>query len=160
VKRVPLILTSALVAAWLLLNGLSFGELVFGIVLAVALMLAVARLRPNPPRVRHLHLALPLAAAVVVDILRSNIDVARIVWGTLRNRPMHSGFVDIPLELHDPHALSILAMIVTSTPGTVWAGVSPDGDTLRLHVLDLRDEARLIRTIKERYERPLRRMFE
>jgi multicomponent K+:H+ antiporter subunit E len=54
----------------------------------------------------------------------------------------------------------VLAAIVTSTPGTVWAGVSDDGRSLRLHVLDVADEAALVRTIQERYERPLRRIFE
>ncbi len=51
-------------------------------------------------------------------------------------------------------------IIVTSTPGTVWAGLSPAGDALTLHVLDLKDEAEWIRLIKQRYERPLMRIFE
>jgi multicomponent K+:H+ antiporter subunit E len=68
--------------------------------------------------------------------------------------------VDIPLELRDPHGLAALAVIVTSTPGTVWAGLSPDGGTLTLHVLDLQDDAEWIHVIKHRYERPLMRIFE
>lgn len=159
-KRIPLLLTLGLIAAWLLLNGVSIGQMSLGVVLAIALMLAVAGLRPGHPRVHRLHLAIPLAAAVLIDIVRANADVARIVLGTLRYRQVRSGFLDIPLELRDPHGLAVLAMIVTSTPGTVWAGISPDGRTLRLHVLDLEDEAALIRTIKERYERPLKRIFE
>jgi multicomponent K+:H+ antiporter subunit E len=73
---------------------------------------------------------------------------------------VHSGFLEIPLELRDPHGLVVLAVIVTSTPGTSWAGVSPGGRTLTLHVLDLKDEEGWIRLIKERYERPLLRIFQ
>ncbi len=51
-------------------------------------------------------------------------------------------------------------MIVTATPGTVWAGLTAAEDELTLHVLDLEDEAGLIRTIKQRYEEPLMRIFE
>ena len=97
---------------------------------------------------------------VVRDIVASNLAVARIVLGLRRVRDIRSGFLEIPLDLRDPHGLAALAMIVTATPGTVWAGLSPDGDVLTLHVLDLRDEAALVRSIKERYERPLRKIFE
>jgi multicomponent K+:H+ antiporter subunit E len=101
-----------------------------------------------------------LLLGVALDVLRSNINVARIVLGLAPRRDIHSAFLDIPLELRDPHALSILAAIVTATPGAAWAGVSEDGATLTLHVLDLKDEAEWIGAIKERYERPLMRIFE
>ncbi len=62
--------------------------------------------------------------------------------------------------MRDPHGLAGLAMIITSTPGTVWVGLSPEGDTLTLHVLDLKDETEWIHLIKHRYERALMRIFE
>lgn len=160
-KRVPPVLTCVLVAIWLLLNNsVSLAHILLGIVIAVLLMLAAAQLRPVHPRLRRLWKAIPLMFSVLVDIVRSNISVARIVLGLVRDRTVTSGFIDIPLDLRDPHGLAILAAIITSTPGTAWAGVSGDGGTLRLHVLDLKDESEWIRTIKERYEQPLMRIFE
>jgi len=91
--------------------------------------------------------------------VRSNVAVARIVLG-LAGREIRSGFVEIPLDLQDDHGLAALACIVTSTPGTAWAGLSPDRTTLTLHVLDLEDEGHLIHTIKQRYEQPLMRIFQ
>jgi multicomponent K+:H+ antiporter subunit E len=150
-----------LVAMWLLLNSsVSLGQVLLGLIIAVLLMLAAAQLRPLHPRLRYLWMAVPLIFTVVIDIIRSNIGVARVVLGLVRARSVHAGFVHIPLELRDPHALAILAAIITSTPGTSWAGVSDDGSMLKLHVLDLKDESEWIRTIKQRYERPLMRMFE
>ena len=160
-KQVPLVLAFGLLALWLLLNGeLSLASIGFGALLAVLLVLAIAQLRPVRPRLRNLHLAAPLVGTLLVDIVRSNIAVARIVVGLVRNREVRSGFLDIPLELSDPHALAILAAIVTSTPGTSWAGLAPDGRMLRLHVLDLRSEDEWIRFFKQRYERRLLRIFE
>jgi len=160
-KRVPLLLTVTLLVIWLLLNGeLSLVSIGFGALLAVLLVLAIARLRPARPRLRNLHLAIPLAGTLFADIVRSNIGVARIVLGLVRNREVRSGFLDIPLQLSDPHGLAILALIVTSTPGTSWAGVAPDGRVLRLHVLDLRNEDEWIRFFKQRYEHRLLRIFE
>jgi len=161
IGRVPPLLTVLLLAIWLTVGGeLSVGQIAFGTVLSVVLVLGIAQLRPVRPRSRRLYLAIPLAATVLIDILRSNLGVARVVLGLVRDRQVHSGFLDIPLELTDPHGLTILAVIVTSTPGTAWAGMSADGRTLTLHVLDLQDEQATIRLIKQRYEQPLRRIFE
>jgi len=160
-KRVPPLLTIVLVVIWLLLTGpVSAGQLVLGTVIAVAMMLAASQWRPVHPRLRTLWPIFPLFYHVFIDIVRSNIGVARIVLGLTRGRTVHSGFIDIPLELRDPHGQAILAAIITSTPGTAWAGVSADGSRLRLHLLDLKDEAEWARMIRERYERPLRRIFE
>jgi multicomponent K+:H+ antiporter subunit E len=161
VRRVPPLLTILLLAIWLIVSGeLSVGYIAFGAVLSILLVLGIAQLRPVRPRLRRLYLAIPLAARVLVDILRSNLGVARIVLGLVRDRRVRSGFLEIPLELKDPHGLIMLAVIVTSTPGTAWAGLSADGRTLTLHVLDLQDEQATIRLIKQRYEQPLRRIFE
>jgi multicomponent K+:H+ antiporter subunit E len=160
-RRIPPVITGLLVVIWLLLNNtLALGHIVLGVIIAVLLMLAAAQLRPVHPRLSNLWSAVVLIFVVLIDIVRSNIGVARIVLGLVRDREVHSGFIDIPLELRDPHGLSILAAIVTSTPGTAWAGLSDDGKTLTLHVLDLKDEQEWIDTIKQRYERPLRRIFE
>jgi multicomponent K+:H+ antiporter subunit E len=160
-RRVPPVLAVVLVAIWLLLNNsASLANVLLGVIVAVLLMLAAAQLRPLHPRLKRLWTIVPLVFMVLVDIVRSNIAVARIVLGLVRDRAVHSGFIDIPLDLRDPHGLAMLAAIITSTPGTSWAGVSDDGGSLKLHVLDLKDEDEWIRTIKERYERPLMRIFE
>ena len=160
-RQVPLYLTVTLVGIWLLLSGeLSVMAIAFGVLLAPLLVLPIAQLRPVRPRLRHVHLAVPLVATLLVDIVLSNLGVARVVLGLTRNRQVRSGFIDIPLELSDPHGLAILAVIVTSTPGTTWAGVTPDGRVLRLHMLDIRNEDEWIRSFKQRYERRLMRIFE
>jgi multicomponent K+:H+ antiporter subunit E len=146
---------------WLLLSQtLSLAQLLLGTLLAVALVRAGAVLRPLQPTLRRLHLGAVLAAVVLGDIVRSNVGVAGIVLGLTGGRRITSGFVEIPLELRDPHALAVLAAIVTSTPGTVWVDHDEVSRTLTLHVLDLKDEQEWIDWIKNRYEQPLRRIFE
>jgi multicomponent K+:H+ antiporter subunit E len=159
-RRVSPVLVLALTGIWLLLNQtLAPGQLVLGLALSILLGWFASALRPLRARLHRVDLAARLALVVFRDIVRSNFGVARIVLGLVRDREIHSGFLEVPLELRDPHGLAALAAIVTSTPGTVWSGLSPDGRTLTLHVLDLRDEGEWIRLIKERYERPLRRIF-
>ena len=161
-RAVSPVLVLALLALWLLLNQtLDPAQIALGAVLAGLLAWSAAALRPLQARVKRLDVAALLVLTVFTDIVRSNLSVARVVLGTFgRRRELRSGFVDIPLDLRDPHGLAALAVIVTSTPGTVWAGLSPDGANLTLHVLDLQDEAEWIQVIKHRYERPLMRIFE
>ena len=63
-------------------------------------------------------------------------------------------------ELTNEYGLAILACIITSTPGTIWMSYEPKQRVLLIHVFDLVDEATWIRMIAERYERPLREIFE
>ena len=77
--------------------------------------------------------------------------------GTARHA---AAFVHIPLELRDPNALAVLAMIVCITPGTAWAELSLDRSMLMLHALEVDDPQTLIDHVKQRYERPLMEIFE
>jgi multicomponent K+:H+ antiporter subunit E len=132
---------------------------VLGIGFAVLITVAVARLRPLPAWPHRLHVAIGLVWHVLIDIVRSNLAVGRIILGASRRQPM-IGFMKIPLDMRDPHGLAMLTVIITGTPGTVWAGHDAESNVLTLHVLDLKDEEAWVRTIKDRYERPLMKIFE
>lgn len=155
------VMVIALVTFWLLLNQtMALSQVVLGTALALLLAWPASKLRPVHARLSRLDVALVLFFVVFHDIILSNIAVARIV---LRRHPdlnRTSGFLRIPLVLRDPHGLATLAGVTTAMPGTVWAGLSPDGSTLTLHVLDLADGDAMIRLIKDRYESRLIRIFE
>lgn len=160
-KRASLAMTLVLLVVWLLLNSTAaIGQILLGIALGAALVAAAAPLRPLRPRLRRADVAVRLFFSVLIDIVQSNFAVARMILGLVRDRSVRSGSMIIPLELRDPHGLAVLAMIVTSTPGTVWQGISDDRSELTIHVLDLVDEADWVRKIKQRYEMPLKDIFE
>lgn len=149
-----------LLLVWLLLNdSVSTGHVLLGLLLAFAVAAMLPSARPLQARMRRPLLAIRLLLRVLADVLRSNIAVLGIVLGP-EHRRERPGFIHIPLDLRDPHGLAVLSMIVTATPGTVWAETSPDHRELTLHILELKDEAAWQRTIKERYERPLMEIFE
>ncbi|WP_129642917.1 Na+/H+ antiporter subunit E [Peristeroidobacter agariperforans] len=160
-KRIPVLLPLGLAVLWLVLTeSLSWGNVALGLVLGFGMVLSFQNLRPVTPRFRRVHVGFGLLFKVLVDIVKSNIAVGRIVLGLTHGREVRSGFLDIPLDMRDPHGLAVLAMIVTATPGTVWSGLADDSSMLRLHILDLQDPEAWIRTIKQRYERPLLEIFE
>lgn len=149
-----------LFVTWLLLNpGWGRGHLLLALGLGLGLPLLLKGLRPRQVRVRHPLIVLRLCFTVVVDTTRSNLAVLRYV---LRpgHRPHPAGFVKIPLQVRDPNALAVLAMIVSITPGTVWAELSLDRSLLMLHVLEVADAQAIVTHVRTRYERPLMEIFE
>jgi multicomponent K+:H+ antiporter subunit E len=46
------------------------------------------------------------------------------------------------------------------TPGTLSCAIAPDGRALVVHALHLDDAEALVAQIKERYEKPLKEIFE
>ncbi|UYO95068.1 Na+/H+ antiporter subunit E [Pollutimonas sp. M17] len=158
----PFVMPLVLLILWLLLNDtLSAGNIALGILLAALLgwALAASRLRPLRSIPKHPLTILRLIGHVAIDITRSNIAVARLIW-LGRRAGATPGFLKIPLRIRDPHGLAALACIVTYTPGTVWSDYSEADDLLTLHVLDLKDEAEWFHTIQQRYECPLMEIFE
>lgn len=159
--RKPWLLVAGLTITWLLLaERATLGQLLLGFAVSAFMVFLFRVVRPVHPRLRRPASALRLLGRVVLDILMSNYNVARIVLGLTGGREITSGFVEIPMKLRDPHGLATLAAIVTSTPGTVWANLSEDGATLTLHVLDLTDEEAWRDIIKQRYETLLMEIFE
>ena len=157
------LLSSALFILWLILNrSLSLGHVLLALVLAVAIPVLLGGLRPLPVRIRKPGVVLRLMLTVMVDTLRSNLAVVRLLLGLFgHGKRLHAaGFVRVQLDVRDPNALAALAMIVCITPGTAWAELSFDRATLLLHVLELGDADALAAHIKTRYERPLMEIFE
>ncbi|MDH4442543.1 MAG: Na+/H+ antiporter subunit E [Rhizobium sp.] len=153
------ILTACLVLMWLLLNSFSLGHLLLGIMVAVFAGWSLAALRPDKPRLKKWYLLPKLFLAVFIDIARSNFAVALLILRGKR-RTHTSGFITLPLRIEDPTALAIMAVILTSTPGSAWLEYDSRAKTVLIHLLDLIDEQQWIETIRDRYESLLMEIFE
>jgi len=92
------------------------------------------------------------------DIVIANLHVARLVLG--KKERLNPAFVELPMDLQDEFLLAALACIISLTPGTVSAGLTPDHKTLLIHGLDVPDSDALIVATKKRYEAPLLEIFE
>jgi len=155
----PLVSASLLVL-WLLLNqSLSFGQFLIGCVAALFGGWMLTSLQLPKARVRRPGALLRLLVLVLVDVIRSNIAVGRIILG-LGRQQRTPGFVNIPLTLRDPYGLAALACIITATPGTLWVNFDAGEGVLMIHVLDLVEEHEWISAIKGRYERYLLEIFQ
>lgn len=153
------LLTPILATIWLLLNNsLAPGHIVLGLVLGWAIPLFTLRYWPEAVHIHKPLTLLRFLAVVLLDIVLANLVVARLILG--RPQSLHPAFLKVPLDLQGDLAIGLLANTICLTPGTVSAQLSPDRRFLLVHALNAPDGAAVIATIKQRYEAPLKEVFE
>ena len=153
------LLTGMLTLTWLLLNNsLSLGQLLLGLLLGWGIPLLCRDFLLSAPRLRRPGLLLRYMLMVVYDLVVAILHVARLVLG--RPEALRPAFIEVPIDIEDEFLLTLLACVVSLTPGTVSSGLSSDRRTLLLHGLDVADKAQVIRQVKTRYEAPLKEIFE
>jgi multicomponent K+:H+ antiporter subunit E len=156
----PLILISlTLTVSWLLLNrSYDPGTLVVGLIFGFGLSWSTRYFWPMQTKLSSPGTALLLFGRLMWDIVVSSIDVAKLVLGP--EEDWHPSFIELPLDIKDDLAISILSNMISLTPGTVSVEVSEDRSVLRVHGICIPDPEDTIHTIKNRYEALLKEIFQ
>jgi multicomponent K+:H+ antiporter subunit E len=148
------VLSLLLAAVWLLLRqSLAPADLITAAVLGLVVPRLTHRFLGPATRPRRPLALLRFVLRVLWDIVVSNLTVARIVLSP-RSRPVPA-WVAVPLDTRHPTAVTLLASIITMTPGTVSCVVDDAEHVIHVHALDCSDAAAMVAQIKQRYERPL-----
>jgi multicomponent K+:H+ antiporter subunit E len=152
------ILSLLLLLLWLLLNNsASPGHILLGALLALLIPRFSRRFWPERLRFARPARLPGFVALVLWDILVANFRVALLVLGPRKRiRPR---FVEVPLDLEGDFALTLLAGVVSLTPGTVSAEIDEERGRLLVHALSEDEPEALVQGIKHRYEAPIREIF-
>lgn len=152
-------LSLMLTIVWMILvNDFRWGSLVFAIFLGIVIPAITAPYWPDRPTVRNPMKIAAYVAIVLYDIVKSNIDVALIILFK-RNADLRPAWINVPLDLTSPEAITALASTITMTPGTLSAELSTDGQSLLVHCLHATDPDAVRDDIKSRYEARLKEIF-
>lgn len=159
-RLLPLpLFTAALLVTWLLLvNSVHPRLILLGVVFSVAISWLSSRFLPLTPAIHSWSAGFRFIPVFLWDIVVANIQVALIILRV--NRPPRATWMEMPLDMQDPFAMSTLASVISLTPGTVSARFDADRRVLLIHTLDTADPAAEVARMKERYEKPLQKVFE
>ena len=147
-----------LFVVWLLLtHQFDFGNILLAAILAWLIPLGVSRVRTVAVPIRKPLKLISFLGLLLVDIIISNLVVAKQVLGAPER--LQPGFIAIPLDLKKALPITLLASTISLTPGTVSIEISKDRKTLYVHALHVEHEAKLVDRIKYRYEKPLKEIF-
>jgi multicomponent K+:H+ antiporter subunit E len=154
------LLSIMLTFVWLgLVNTVTLGNLILGAVLGLVVPMITAPYWPNRPKLRRPLVMIRYVLIVLWDIVVANVQVAWIILFK-RNADYRSCWINIPLNLSSPEAITVLAGTITMTPGTVSAMLAADGRSILVHCLHTDDPDHERDRIKQRYEKLLMEIFE
>lgn len=89
----------------------------------------------------------------IIELIKANIDVVKIVMRPkLNNEP---GIVAVKTRLETDFEVTLLAALISLTPGTVSMDFSEDSKTIYIHAIDVPDEEEMIEDIHNTFERAI-----
>jgi multicomponent Na+:H+ antiporter subunit E len=146
-----LALGAVLVAVWVLLwDGITWGQVLAGIVVATGLVLALPSPPPRPGggglTFRPVP-ALRLLAWFAWQFVLSNLSVARAVL--FPRRWVRTGVLHVELRATSPTLAALVSNLTALTPGMQPVDGRPDGSAIDIHVLSLLDEDASRRVVQQ-----------
>jgi multicomponent Na+:H+ antiporter subunit E len=99
-----------------------------------------------------------LLAFFIKELIIANLRVAYEVL--TRGYQMRPAVIAIPLDTRSEFSITVLANLITLTPGTLSLDVSAGNDTLYIHAMYVNDVDAFRHEIKERFEKRVMETFE
>jgi multicomponent Na+:H+ antiporter subunit E len=154
-----LLLANVLLAlAWVALTG-SFqpSNFLAGFVLGYAALWLLSRTIDHGNYFRKLPQIVSFILFFVWELFKANI---RVLWEVITPTfHMKPGIVGIPLDVTSDHEITLLANLITLTPGTLSLDVSDDRRVLYVHTMYMDDVESFRRSIKDGFERRVMEIF-
>lgn len=148
-----LFLTNLLLAlAWMAMAGsASWAHFVLGFVVSYLALAWLSSLVGHSGYFRKLPATIGFAFFIVWELILANLRVAYDVITPAANRS--PAVIGVPLDVTTDAQITLLANLITLTPGTLSLEVSEDRKTLYIHAMFAEDREAFCREIKDGFER-------
>ncbi|MEF0939767.1 Na+/H+ antiporter subunit E [Rhizobium sp. BR 362] len=147
-----------LAIAWVAVTGsASFLNLVFGFVLSALVLATVRQSYGGVLYLGRVRRILALLLLFLRELAKSAWAVAVTVMSP--NMDVKPGIFAFPLTVDRDFEITLLANLITLTPGTLSVDVSDDRKTLYVHALDCSDPEAVKRSIADGFERRIMEAF-
>jgi multicomponent Na+:H+ antiporter subunit E len=154
------VLTLILAFIWAAITGnFTLLNLLLGAAIGiVALFILRASLAP-PRRLRQVRRVASLAALFSYELLMSAVKVAIIVVKPNLRSTLRPGIIAVPLDVKSNAEITLLANLITLTPGTLSIDLSEDRSKLYVHVITLETPEAVIADIKNGFEKKVMEVY-
>jgi multicomponent Na+:H+ antiporter subunit E len=143
---------------WAIVSGsFSLHNLLFGFVLSLLTLSLLRGHRPGSGETSRTLRILSLLWLFLIELAKSAWRVA--VLATRPKLDLHPGIFAYPLRVQGDFQISLLANLITLTPGTLSVDVSADRSTLYIHAVDCTDLEAARRDIADGFEAKIMEAF-
>lgn len=140
---------------WVAMTGsLTVANFILGFLLGAGALWLVRDRLPSQRYFTRVAACIRLTATFIVELVKSTWSVVKLAWQP--GRRYTSAFVAIPLHVKSDIEITLLANLITLTPGTLSVDVADDRSTLYIHALDAPDIAALRSDIANGFEQQVR----
>ena len=150
------ILVNVLIAiSWIFLqNNYTIPSFIFGYGMGIIILFILRRFLVFDFYLRRVWAIIKLIMLFIIELIKANIDVVKIVLSPkLTNQP---GIVAVTTKLETDVEITLLAALISLTPGTVSMDFSEDNKTIYIHAINVPDKDEMIEDIHNSFERAIK----
>jgi multicomponent Na+:H+ antiporter subunit E len=139
---------------WLFLNNdYHVSTFFIGYILGLGIIFALRRFFNNRFYFRNIIAVIKLILIFLKELILSNIEIFKIIIRPKLN--INPGIFALPTELKRDWEITVLANLITLTPGTLVVDISDDKKILYIHAMDIKDVDEAIHSIKNSFEKAI-----
>jgi multicomponent Na+:H+ antiporter subunit E len=135
-------------------------NLLFGGLIGAVAVLVLREALAGPRSSRRIRRVLSLAILFLYELMASAVRVALVVVRPDMSKAVRPAIVAVPLSVKSEAEITLLANLITLTPGTLSVDVSADKSVLYVHALYMDDRDAMIADIANGFEKKIREVFE
>jgi multicomponent Na+:H+ antiporter subunit E len=150
-----LILNLLIGVIWMFLSeSYSFASFLVGFVIGAALLFLLNRFIPDSYYFKQVKAIGYLIFLFIKELIMANIEVLK--WVYKPKLDFQPGIIALPIDVKKNWEITLLANLITLTPGTLSVDVSRDQRYIYIHAIDLPDVNQTIVGIKDTFEKAIR----
>jgi len=154
-------LVVVLALVWAGISGSFSGlNLLLGGVVGGVAVLVLREAFSSPSALRRIRRITSLAALFLYELIVSAVRVAIVVVRPDMSKVVRPAIIAVPLTVKSDAEITLLANMITLTPGTLSVDVAADKSVLYVHALDMTDKEAMITDIANGFEKKIREVFE
>ena len=139
---------------WVAVTGqATFINFLFGFIISYLIMWVVSARSEDQRYYKLVPRTIGLFFYFLFELIKANLQVAFDV--STPHYFMQPAIVGVPLDIKSDLGITVLANLITLTPGTLSLDVSDDKSTLYVHAMYVFDKEEFITHIKEGFEKRL-----
>lgn len=140
---------------WMFLtNSYDFASFFGGFLIGLFMILVLRRFFNHRFYLWNVYAVIKLLLLFIKELILSNLEILKIIIKPkLDVRP---GIFALPIDVKKDWEITVLANLITLTPGTLVIDVSDDRKLLYVHAMDITDVDEAINSIKNSFEKAIK----
>lgn len=139
---------------WMFLSE-SYTVLTFvtGYIIGIFLLIILNRFFEGPFYLIRIYKILVLFYIFIRELILSNLDVVKLVYA--REPNFEPGIFAMPIDVKKNWEITLLANLITLTPGTLSIALSDDNSHIFIHAMHIDEKEQSIHEIKNTFEKAI-----